>query len=157
MVAVAQRRDEGVTDRRVVAGEPRVARDRPAEQERLPRARDESRDALADPLPIALRHIREAEGAPDRQDAIVHEHDRDAVGREDAREAARRAFEQRLRVALRAHDLLELARRFRPRLELRGGTLDPPERVLLDELERDERRQAAEPRRFLIAERPAHA
>src|SRR2546428_648563 len=82
---------------------------------------------------ITLRVVGQADRASDREHSVVDEHDRDAIGGEHAREAVRRALEQGLRIALRAHDLLELGRCLRPRLELGRGALHPPERVLLDQ------------------------
>ena len=155
VIAVPKRSDERVADVRIAPNEPFVARHRPAQQQRLPGPRDVAGDPLADLLAVPTRFIRQTDRAAHGEDAVVDEHDRHAIGAEHARETGRRPLEERLGVALRSHELLQLARRFGACLELGGRTLDPPEGVLLDELERDEGREPAEVQRLLVAERAA--
>src|SRR5207248_4754655 len=142
--AGTQRRDQRVRDRGIVAGEAFVADDRPPQEKWLPSVRDETRDALADPLAVAPRLVGQAQRATDREHAVVDELDGHAIRAEHARQSGDRAIQERSGVALGANALLQLGRGSGPGLALRGRALDPPERVLFDELERDERCEATQ-------------
>jgi len=109
VIAVPERGDDRIADRRIAPGEPFVAGDRPAQQQRLPGPGDIAGDPLADLLAVPSRFIRETDRAAHGERAVVDEHDGHAVRAEHTGEAGRRALEEGLWIALRAHELLQLA------------------------------------------------